>query len=161
MNFKEIQELIRMISKSDLASFKVKNGDFELNIKTGKAVQHVEMKAPNYGQPLPPPPIQAPVVQKNQSFEEPQAAVVSVDNAKKLLEIRSPMVGTFYRSSGPDKGPYVKIGDQVSSGNPVCIIEAMKLFNEIESEISGTIVKIMVEDASPVEYDQVLFLVEP
>jgi len=161
MNFKEIQELIRMISKSDLASFKVKNGDFELNIKTGKAVQHVEMKAPNYRHPLPPPPIQAPVVQKNQSFEEPQAAVVSVDNAKKLLEIRSPMVGTFYRSSGPDKGPYVKIGDQVSSGNPVCIIEAMKLFNEIESEISGTIVKIMVEDASPVEYDQVLFLVEP
>ena len=76
MNFKEIQELIRMISKSDLASFKVKNGDFELNIKTGKAVQHVEMKAPNYGHPLPPPPIQAPVVQKNQSFEEPQAAVV-------------------------------------------------------------------------------------
>ena len=113
------------------------------------------------GHPLPPPPIQAPVVQKNQSFEEPQAAVVSVDTAKKLLEIRSPMVGTFYRSSGPDKGPYVKIGDQVSSGNPVCIIEAMKLFNEIESEISGTIVKIMVEDASPVEYDQVLFLVEP
>ena len=86
---------------------------------------------------------------------------MSVDTAKKLLEIRSPMVGTFYRSSGPDKGPYVKIGDQVSSGNPVCIIEAMKLFNEIESEISGTIVKIMVEDASPVEYDQVLFLVEP
>lgn len=161
MNFKEIQELIRMISKSDLASFKIKNGDFELNIKTGKAVQHVEMKAPNYGHPLPPPPIQAPVVQKNQSLEEPQAAVVSVDNEKKLLEIRSPMVGTFYRSSGPDKGPYVKIGDQVSSGNPVCIIEAMKLFNEIESEISGTIVKIMVEDASPVEYDQVLFLVEP
>ncbi len=79
MNFKEIQELIRMISKSDLASFKVKNGDFELNIKTGKAVQHVEMKVPNYGHPLPPPPIQAPVVQKNQSFEEPQAAVVSVD----------------------------------------------------------------------------------
>jgi len=150
-----------MISKSDLASFKVKNGDFELNIKTGKAVQHVEMKVPNYGHPLPPPPIQEPVVQKNQSFEETQAAVVSVDTAKKLLEIRSPMVGTFYRSSGPDKGPYVKIGDQVSSGNPVCIIEAMKLFNEIESEISGTIVKIMVEDASPVEYDQVLFLVEP
>ena len=77
-----------------------------------------------------------------------------------LKEIRSPMVGTFYRSSGPDKPAYVKPGDTISAGSVVCIIEAMKLFNEIESEVAGTIVKIMVEDASPVEYDQVLFLVE-
>ena len=161
MNFKEIQELIRMISKSDLASFKIKNGDFELNIKTGKAVQHVEMQATNYGHPMPASLVSAPVVQKPQAVEVQQSPAASVENAKKFLEIKSPMVGTFYRSSGPDKGPFVKIGDQVISGSPVCIIEAMKLFNEIESEISGTIIKIMVEDASPVEYDQVLFLVEP
>ena len=75
--------------------------------------------------------------------------------------VKAPMVGTFYRSPSPDKPPFIKVGDKISAGSPVCIIEAMKLFNEIESEVSGTIVKVMVEDAQPVEYDQVLFLVDP
>jgi acetyl-CoA carboxylase biotin carboxyl carrier protein len=82
------------------------------------------------------------------------------DNAK-FLTIKSPMVGTFYRSPNPEKGPFVKIGDSVDAGTTVCIIEAMKLFNEIESDVKGKIVKVLVEDASPVEYDQPLFLVEP
>jgi len=89
------------------------------------------------------------------------AESTSTQNDKKLLEIKSPMVGTFYRAPGPDKPQFAKIGDKVDVGTTVCIIEAMKLFNEIESEVKGTIVKVMVEDASPVEYDQVLFLVEP
>ena len=88
------------------------------------------------------------------------AAAPASDDSK-LLQIKSPMVGTFYRSPGPDKAAFVKIGDSVDAGSKVCIIEAMKLFNEIESEVKGKIVKIMVDDASPVEYDQVLFLVEP
>ena len=167
MNFKEIQELIRLVSKSDLAEFKMKEGDFELKIKTGKAIttQHAmpvsylpSAPAISHHEPLnlakPPAGIgQIPVSDKNEND--------SSEGSKNLLEIKSPMVGTFYRSPGPDKPQFVKVGDKVDSGTTVCIIEAMKLFNEIESEVKGTIVKVMVEDASPVEYDQVLFLVEP
>jgi acetyl-CoA carboxylase biotin carboxyl carrier protein len=90
--------------------------------------------------------------------DTPSAPAVS---AKKTAEIKSPMIGTFYRSGNPDTPPFVSVGDKITKGQPVCIIEAMKLFNEIESEVSGTIVKVMVENASPVEYDQVLFVVEP
>jgi acetyl-CoA carboxylase biotin carboxyl carrier protein len=90
-----------------------------------------------------------------------ETKAAAAEKSTNLLEVRSPIVGTFYRSSGPDKAPFVKVGDDIAKGGVVCIIEAMKLFNEIESEVSGKIVKIMVEDASPVEYDQVLFLVEP
>ncbi|MCL4121116.1 UNVERIFIED_CONTAM: hypothetical protein GTU68_005489 [Idotea baltica] len=98
-----------------------------------------------------PAPAPAPVDLKSAAAAEP---------SESYLEIKSPMVGTFYRSSSPDKPPYIKIGDEIQQGSVVCIIEAMKLFNEIESEITGKIVKVMVEDATPVEYDQVLFLVE-
>ncbi len=163
MNFKEIQELIRLVSKSDLAEFKMKEADFEISIKTGKAIS-------SHAAPVsytPPPVIQVPatapaVISYSDSISagKPAESPVS-DSGKKLLEIRSPMVGTFYRAPGPDKPQFVKVGDAVNQGDTVCIIEAMKLFNEIESEVKGTIVKVMVEDASPVEYDQVLFLVEP
>jgi acetyl-CoA carboxylase biotin carboxyl carrier protein len=164
MNFKEIQELIRLVSKSDLAEFKMKEADFEISIKTGKSVSN-QVASGTYSAPQilqVPAPI-APVISGSPEF---QAAAKNTEapvseSGKKLLEIRSPMVGTFYRAPGPDKPQFVKVGDTVNPGSTVCIIEAMKLFNEIESEVKGTIVKVMVEDASPVEYDQVLFLVEP
>lgn len=166
MNFKEIQELIRIVSKSDLAEFKMKEADFEISIKTGKS-----LVSPPVVPTIVPPVIPAimpptPMISKSSGEMEEQSApkkaeAADSDSGKKLLEIKSPMVGTFYRAPGPDKPQFVKIGDKVEAGSTVCIIEAMKLFNEIESEVKGTIVKVMVEDASPVEYDQVLFLVEP
>ncbi len=160
MTYKEIQELIRQVSKSDLAEVKVKDGDSEVTIRTrhyseNKGGQVIYSQAPAIAQPsvstTPAVTPQAPRADTEKPAEP---------KSSNLKEIRSPMVGTFYRSSGPDKPAYVKPGDTISAGSVVCIIEAMKLFNEIESEVAGTIVKIMVEDASPVEYDQVLFLVE-
>jgi acetyl-CoA carboxylase biotin carboxyl carrier protein len=160
MTYKEIQELIRQVSKSDLAEVKVKDGDSEVTIRTrhyseNKGGQVIYSQAPALVQPsvstTPAVTPQAPRADTEKPAEP---------KSSNLKEIRSPMVGTFYRSSGPDKPAYVKPGDTISAGSVVCIIEAMKLFNEIESEVAGTIVKIMVEDASPVEYDQVLFLVE-
>lgn len=161
MNFKEIQELIRLVGKSGVSVFKIKEGEFEMTIKTSQD-QHIVHSMPVA---TPTPQIMhAPLTAVAPQFSEPSsnAPVESAagDN-KKYLEIKSPMVGTFYRSPGPEKGPFVKVGDKVDSGTTVCIIEAMKLFNEIESEVKGTIVKVVVEDATPVEYDQVLFLVEP
>jgi acetyl-CoA carboxylase biotin carboxyl carrier protein len=165
MNFKEIQELIRLVSKSDLAEFKMKEADFELTIKTGKSVKSGEGMPVSYHLPPPPMPVlhaPPPVSKASDSSEGPSSSLESsATEGKKLLEIKSPMVGTFYRAPGPEKPQFVKVGDAVDSGTTVCIIEAMKLFNEIESEVKGTIVKVLVEDASPVEYDQVLFLVEP
>ncbi|MFN7119304.1 MAG: acetyl-CoA carboxylase biotin carboxyl carrier protein [Saprospiraceae bacterium] len=172
MNFKEIQELIRLVSKSDLAEFKMKDGEFELSIRT-KFYNARQSGAPFIAPPMMSAPMVAPAPEVSTtpaSVVEPAPAASPAppsDNApkveagKKYLEIKSPMVGTFYRSPSPDKGAYVKVGDPVKAGDVVCIVEAMKLFNEIESDVSGTIVKVMVDDAQPVEYDQVLFLVEP
>lgn len=165
-NFKEIQELIRLINKSELAEFKMKDGDFELSIRTkhfeknGKAASSpVHVAAPVAAsaplpQAAPAPSGSAPAA------EAPKAAPVA-ENASGYLEVRSPIVGTFYRSPSPEKPPYVKPGDVIKPGDVVCIVEAMKLFNEIETEHGGVIVKVVVEDASPVEFDQVLFLVDP
>ena len=157
MNFKEIQELIRMVNKSDLSLFKVKDKEFELTIKTGKySVPIVHHAAPVI--PSTPIQISTPAVPTSNPNVSPETVTSSEKN---YIEIKSPMVGTFYRSSGPDKPIFVKIGDVIGPGTTVCIIEAMKLFNEIESEVKGKIVKVLVEDASPVEYDQPLFLVDP
>ncbi|MBK7358910.1 MAG: acetyl-CoA carboxylase biotin carboxyl carrier protein [Saprospiraceae bacterium] len=165
MNFKEIQELIRLVSKSDLSVFKMKEGDFELTIKTGKEVKTNPSISVPYIPAAPAIPASLPVSKPVLTAEETSASKAASEEEsnsnKKLLEIKSPMVGTFYRASGPDKPQFVKVGDPVEVGSTVCIIEAMKLFNEIESEVKGKIVKVLVEDASPVEYDQVLFLVEP
>ncbi|MBK8955041.1 MAG: acetyl-CoA carboxylase biotin carboxyl carrier protein [Saprospiraceae bacterium] len=161
MNFKEIQELIRLVGKSGVSVFKIKDGEFEMTIKTSqeeRIVHTVPIASPV------PQVIHAPVAHaasRPAESSSPVAKEGSPADDKKYLEIKSPMVGTFYRSPGPDKAPFIKVGDQVDAGTTVCIIEAMKLFNEIESEVKGTIVKIVVEDATPVEYDQVLFLVEP
>ncbi|MCZ2100962.1 MAG: acetyl-CoA carboxylase biotin carboxyl carrier protein [Chitinophagales bacterium] len=168
MNFHELQELIKLITKSNLTEFKFKDNDVEVQIKTDKyqktAVQTVvSAPQPVQMQVLPTAP-QVPATVAATPTPEKAAAPAQQSSAPQsanLIEIKSPIVGTFYRSSAPDKPPFIKVGDTVKQGDVVCIIEAMKLFNEIESEVSGTVVKVLVEDASPVEYDQVLFLVEP
>jgi acetyl-CoA carboxylase biotin carboxyl carrier protein len=174
MEFKEIQELIKLISKSNLSEFVMQEGEFKLTIRTknyGKArkkgmempPQVVQMPQP---QVVPVPHIPQPVASSPPATPPVAAAPPKAESPKEedtanYLEIKSPMVGTFYRSPSPDKPSYVKVGDNVAKGDTVCIVEAMKLFNEIESEISGKIVKVLVEDAAPVEYDQALFLVDP
>ncbi|MCB9308797.1 MAG: acetyl-CoA carboxylase biotin carboxyl carrier protein [Lewinellaceae bacterium] len=164
MNFNEIQDLIKLVNKSNLTTFKLRQKDFEIVIKTDKNVKSVVMPSVQTMQPMAAiptpslPVIETPIAPP--ASEAPKTEASGTGTAKKLLEIKSPIVGTFYRSPGPEKPAFVKVGDKISSGSVVCIIEAMKLFNEIESDISGTIFKVLVEDASPVEYDQVLFLVE-
>jgi acetyl-CoA carboxylase biotin carboxyl carrier protein len=158
MDFKQIQELIKMINKSNIGELTIEQKDFRVTIKqkeeqVTQVVQAVPA-APVYSAPpqasLPAAPAAA------EKAKAPEAATPS-----NLVTIKSPMIGTFYRKAAPDKPNFVEVGDEVAPGKVVCIIEAMKLFNEIESEISGKIVKVLVEDASPVEYDQPLFLVEP
>jgi acetyl-CoA carboxylase biotin carboxyl carrier protein len=168
MDFNEIQELIRLVNKSNLTDFSLKDKDFEIKIRTKKyykgASNHVvappQMVAmpQAISQPVAAPSV-APATQGSDENAAP-AKASEASSGKNIIEIKSPIVGTFYRSAGSDKPLFTKVGDQVNQGDVVCIIEAMKLFNEIESEITGTIVKVLVEDASPVEYDQVLFLVE-
>ena len=153
-----------MVSKHKLTEFSLKQGDFKLTIRNqGTAAEAgvapiVVTSAPPMIAPAPAPVAAAPAPAPPTKAEA--AATLAASEDAKLLAIKSPMVGTFYRSAGPDKPPFVKIGDIVDIGSKVCIIEAMKLFNEIDSEVKGKIVKILVEDASPVEYDQPLFMVE-
>ena len=169
MTFEEIKSLIQLINKSDLAEFRFEEGDQKIVIRTSKysngkqqifqtAAAPAPVAAPIAVAPVAaaPAPVAAP------ASEAPKAAAKPADTeGGNYLEIKSPIVGTFYRSAGPDKPTYAKVGDVVKKGSVVCIIEAMKLFNEIESEIGGKIVKVCIEDASPVEFDQVLFLVDP
>lgn len=160
MNLSEIQDLIKFVSKTGVSEVEIEKKDFKIiiksEIKTRKEEQTVYVQAPA------PQMIQAPAaVAAAPAAPTPAAPAVEATNDSNLITIKSPMIGTFYRSSSPDKDPFVQVGDTVQKGNPVCIIEAMKLFNEIESEISGKIVKVLVDDASPVEYDQPLFLVDP
>lgn len=184
MTFKDIQELLKLINKSNLTEFKMKDGEFELSIRTNKHQKTKQQASGAAGAPSAPqtaapiiqmsPPVQQPYPQAPQQPPAQPAAKPEAEPAKaeapaketkaaesNYLEVRSPIVGTFYRSSSPEKPPYAKVGDTIEVGQVVCIVEAMKLFNEIESEIAGKIVKVMVEDAQPVEYDQVLFLVDP
>ena len=167
MNLKEIQELVKLINKTDLSEFKMKKGDFELNIRTknftkGSNITQIAASPVPVAAPAPvavaPETPAAPVASTPVKAESKDAESVETSG---LLEVKSPIVGTFYRSPGPDKDVFVKVGDTIAVGDVVCIVEAMKLFNEIETEIAGKIVKVLVDDASPVEYDQVLFLVDP
>lgn len=153
MKAKEIQELIDFISNSGLAEVKIKTEEFELSIKKYAEGPQVVHAAPAPVAPAPAPVAAAPA---------PAAPVAAPAPApSNLVEIKSPMIGTFYLSPNPDSPVFVSEGSAVKAGQTVCIIEAMKLFNEIESEISGKIVKILVSNATPVEYDQPLFLVDP
>jgi acetyl-CoA carboxylase biotin carboxyl carrier protein len=160
MDFKQIQELIKMVNKSNIGELTVEQKDFRITIKQKE--EHVTQVVSA--------PMAMPLQQLqggSQASSQPQSAAAAeksrpqAETATDLLTIKSPMIGTFYRRSSPDKAAFVEIGDEISPGKIVCIIEAMKLFNEIESEVKGKIVKVLVEDASPVEYDQPLFLVEP
>ncbi|MCU7615389.1 acetyl-CoA carboxylase biotin carboxyl carrier protein [Chryseobacterium sp. GMJ5] len=159
MDIKDIQNLIKFVSKAEVSEVKYKTKDFEITIKTplgGNEVSYVAQPAMYHSAaPQQAAPAQTPAVAPV-SAEQTEAASDS-----KYVTIKSPMIGTFYRKPSPDKDVFINVGDEVSTGKVVCVIEAMKLFNQIESEISGKIVKILVDDASPVEYDQPLFLVDP
>ena len=169
MNFKEIQELIKLISKTNLSELKLKQGDFELQVRSkdfikNKAISYespqVISVAPSVSASAPAPVVAAPTVAVPAATQS-NAETSDGSTDANLIEVKSPIVGTFYRSSSPDKPAFAKVGDEIATGDVVCIVEAMKLFNEIESEVSGKIVKVLIEDATPVEYDQVLFLVDP
>ena len=159
MDIKQVQELVKIINKTNIAEISIEEEGLKITIKQKEdAAQVIAAPIQQYvQQPVAAAPATAPST-------SPAPAAVSAapkeDNAN-LVTIKSPMIGTFYRSPAPDKPSFVNEGDQINAGKVVCIIEAMKLFNEVESEIKGKIVKILVEDASPVEYDQPLFLVEP
>jgi acetyl-CoA carboxylase biotin carboxyl carrier protein len=162
MDFKQIQELIKMINKSNIGEVTIEEKGFRLTVKQKEEPVHQMIAAPVQTSPAL---IAAAIPQSSshqalpaQTAEKPKSENGVTDN---LLTIKSPMIGTFYRSSSPDKSPFINVGDEIEVGKVVCIIEAMKLFNEIESEVRGKIVKVLAEDASPVEYDQPLFLVEP
>lgn len=166
MDYKQIQELIKTINKSNISEISVKDGEFEITIKQGGTpvmapmMQGLPMQSqmPQYQQPA------------QQMQSAPQAGVTGSSSeaaapapaaSGKGQVIKSPMIGTFYRSPSPDKGPFVSVGDEVKAGQVLCIIEAMKLFNEIESEVSGRIIRVLADDTTPVEYDQPLFEIEP
>ena len=152
MKAKEIQDLISFISESGLDEVNIETGEFKLKVKKNSEVKTTIVEA-----------AQSAPVQVAAAATAPVAVSTPVEaEAKsKYIEIKSPMIGTFYRASGPDVDNFVEVGDKIETGQPVCIIEAMKLFNEIESELSGTIIKVLVDNASPIEYDQPLFLVDP
>lgn len=157
MDIKQIQDLIRFVSKSGVNEVAIEQENFKITIKTNQAPTYVTASVPTTA------PAPAPAV--SIAEEAPAApaapAIPAAADTSKYITIKSPMIGTFYRSASPEKPFFANVGDEISSGSVLCIIEAMKLFNEIESEVSGRIVKVLVENSSPVEYDQPLFLVEP
>ena len=158
MDIKQIQDLIKFVAKSGVNEVAIEEEDFKITIKTNQAPTYVTATVPTAAPaPLP----AAAAAPAPAAAETPKPAAPKAEDTSNYVTIKSPMIGTFYRSPSPDKPVFVNVGDDVSAGKVVCIIEAMKLFNEIESEVSGKIVKILVDDAQPVEYDQPLFLVEP
>lgn len=159
MDIREIQNLIKFVAKSGATEVKLEMDDFKITIKTTSEgtestyVQHVPVAQPV--QQI----VAAPAPVATNAPASP-AAPAEEDNSKYIV-IKSPMIGTLYRKPAPDKAPFVEVGSTISKGDVVCVVEAMKLFNEIEAEISGKIVKVLVDDSSPVEFDQPLFLVDP
>lgn len=167
MKLNEIQDLIKFVAKSGVSEVELETKDVKITIKTNGKNKSEQPVIVQQAVPVMQP---APVAQVAQPVAQPvmQQAAQPVADAKSsgssdanLITIKSPMIGTFYRSAGPDKPTFVNVGDEIKAGKVLCIIEAMKLFNEIESEVNGRIVKVLVDDATPVEYDQPLFLVEP
>lgn len=156
MDIKQIQDLIRFVSKSGVNEVSIEQQDFKITIKTNQpqtAVVTTTIPAASAENTVVPSiTVTTPVV---------TAAAPQAEDTSKYITIKSPMIGTFYRSASPEKPLFVNVGDEIKGGDVLCIIEAMKLFNEIESEVSGRIVKVLVDNASPVEYDQPLFLVDP
>ncbi|MEE9408407.1 MAG: acetyl-CoA carboxylase biotin carboxyl carrier protein [Polaribacter sp.] len=158
MDIKEIQNLIKFVAKSGASEVKLEMEDIKITIKTGseKTETTIVQAVPMQGIPQ----MAAPIAVAPVASEIAVAASSEADDAK-YITIKSPIIGTFYRKPSPDKPNFAEVGTEVSVGDTVCVIEAMKLFNEIESEISGKIVKVLVDDSSPVEFDQPLFLVDP
>ena len=156
MDIKQIQDLIKFVSKSGVNEVAIEEKDFKITIKTNQEPTFVTATVPSpvaVAAALPAAAPAAPVT--------PAAPAAAANNDAHLITVKSPMIGTFYRAAGPEKPSFANVGDEIAPGKVVCIIEAMKLFNEIESEVSGKIVKILVNDAQPVEFDQPLFLVDP
>ena len=159
MDIKQIQELVKLINKTNIGEITIEEEGIKITVKQKKdPVQHIVASAPAAMQAMP---AQAAIPAATPAAATPPPAKAAEPKADNLITIKSPMIGTFYRAAGPGKPVFVNVGDEVAPGKVVCIIEAMKLFNEIESEVKGKIVKVLVDDASPVEYDQPLFLVEP
>ncbi len=160
MELKEIQNLIKFVAKSGASEVKLEMDDIKITIKTGTDEPNVTyLQQPVAQQAAPAPQAQAPAPAPAAESAAPAPAATSSND--KYITVKSPIIGTFYRKPAPDKDVFVEVGDSVKVGETLCIIEAMKLFNEIESEVSGTIVKVLVDDMSPVEFDQPLFLVDP
>jgi len=160
MDIKQIQDLIKFVAKSGVNEVAIEEKDFKITIKTNQEPTYVTATVPTA------PIVQTPAATIPQSASHPPAVETptqpkAADESSKYVTVKSPMIGTFYRSSSPDKGPFVNVGDEIKAGQVICIVEAMKLFNEIESDISGKIVKVLIDNAQPVEYDQPLFLVDP
>lgn len=155
MDIKQIQDLIRFVSKSGVNEVSIEQENFKITIKTNDAPTYVNATIPA--------PLAAAAAPQPATLpaSAPAAPVAAIEDTSNYITIKSPMIGTFYRSASPEKPLFVNVGDEITTGTVLCIIEAMKLFNEIESEVSGRIVKVLVDNASPVEYDQPLFLVEP
>ena len=160
MDIKEIQNLIKFVAKSGATEVKLEMDDFKITIRTtteqatvenGNYIQHIPVSMPQVQ-------AAAPVAQ---TTETPATPATSNEDDSKYITVKSPIIGTFYRKPAPDKAAFVEVGATVKPGDVLCVIEAMKLFNEIESEVSGKIVKVLVDDSSPVEFDQPLFLVDP
>ena len=160
MDIKDIQHLIKFVAKSGVQEVKLEMEDVKITIKKDSNLQKVEKEFIDKIQVVPAP--EAGPNRVEVPAEIPATKSVERDEAEdNLITIKSPIIGTFYRKASPDKPAFVEVGDTIKDGNVLCVIEAMKLFNEIESEISGTIVKILVDDASPVEFDQPLFIINP
>jgi len=157
MKAKEIQDLINFISKSGLEEVNIETEEFKIKVKKSSEVKSQIVQAAPAAAP-----VQAVATASTEPTKESkEAAAQSTSSDDKYVEVKSPMIGTFYRTPNPDSPAFVNVGDTIKKGDTVCIVEAMKLFNEIESEVSGKIVKVLVENATPVEYDQPLFLVDP
>jgi len=165
MNIKEIQDLIKFVARQNVTEVEIEQKDFKLTIKSeekASEAQQIVVQAPAaIPQAVAAPVPVAPVPAAAPAPAPAAAAPAPAEDESKYITVLSPMIGTFYRSPGPDKDNFVSVGDTIKPGDVMCIIEAMKLFNEIEAEVSGKIVKVLVDDSSPVEYDQPLFLVDP
>jgi len=157
MNLNEIQDLIKFVAKQKVTEVEIEKKDFKITIKSEKEEIHVAHVAPDPVQVAAP----AAVAQAPAAPAAPEETAPAKEDTSNYITVKSPMIGTFYRSANPESDAFVNVGDSIKPGDVLCIVEAMKLFNEIESEVSGKIVKVLVDDASPIEFDQPLFLVEP
>ena len=162
MNFKQIQQLIKFVARTGVSEVNIENSNIKINIKGNTKSENSQVvQQPVISQIQPVQPVESVQSPPNPTPIATDNSVVTANDESNLITIKSPNIGTFYRKPSPDKDNFIEVGDQISEGQTLCVIEAMKLFNEIESDVSGKIVKILVDDSSPVEFDQPLFLIEP